>query len=652
MRRRRTKRATSPTSSCNLFYRIRPSPDFLTESCFLRQAVEVKYRRLASHGLEGEVSLGLNDNPPIGAFAPEVRHKSAGLAFALSLLIPGVGQFYCGKTGRGWITLVFWVLGLPLCFSRIPNLRGVGLVVIVVLWIFSFLDAYFTAIEINAGRDAQVDVQNPRVAVTLNLLTAGLGYFYLGEKWKGIAIFVGTQIALFGVPRLTGFAGGVFSLALIVAGALTAADAYRIASIQLKEALGPETGPPAIQPPSRLPAFVPIALACVLGAGFIVMSIVGLAIKAARGPAKHAVAVRAKGPFGNVWRAGPKAEPPGTPYDLSSAVNSVQWLERKTERTKDDIRDLKLDEGILASVLKEWKLNRSDAVVAHYYRAQAVNLMNSIHMRAGEGMDLAGSRRALQDLDAVIADGGSSYVPAVKIANAQYLAGGIARNQLHDEPRAYAYWDKCAWSGHAGCVNVMAAAKVTGVGGQKVDIDEALKLYTTVFETGIRYRCAGAFSALNIAEVIYFTGVRRPGDDELEWLQKSYGLMDKLEVAEGNQNACQRSEIELEDFLFRLSRGERNVELLGDATGREDGNSAGTKAVIQLVLGATDAPGFEAAVQANKWEGARCSAYFDAMWYEEIMKDDALARRYHQRMEEIGKFHCGTSLVYASKFKM
>jgi len=49
---------------------------------------------------------------------------------------------------------------------------------------FAFLDAYFTALEINSGAGELIDAVNPRVAVVLNLLTAGLGYFYLGERTK------------------------------------------------------------------------------------------------------------------------------------------------------------------------------------------------------------------------------------------------------------------------------------------------------------------------------------------------------------------------------------------------------------------------------------------------------------------------------------
>ena len=177
----------------------------------------------------------------------------------LSLLVPGAGQFYCGETGRGWITLGFWLLGLLCSFWSREGLRGTGIIVVTVLWIFSFLDAYFTAIEINRGQHAHVNVQNPRVAVTLNLLTAGFGYFYLGERAKGTVIFVATQIVRFGLPPVTGYGGGVVSLALLVAQMLMGADAYRVARLQLKEALGPPPEPPVAgtSKASRIPGFVP-----------------------------------------------------------------------------------------------------------------------------------------------------------------------------------------------------------------------------------------------------------------------------------------------------------------------------------------------------------------------------------------------------------
>jgi len=173
-----------------------------------------------------------------------------------------------------------------------------------------------------------------------------------------------------------------------------------------------------------------------------------------------------------------------------------------------------------------------------------------------------------------------------------------------------------------------------------------------VFNTGIKYRCAGASSAISIARINYFTGVRRPGDDELDWAQKSDDLFDKLEATEHNRNACGRVESVVERFLFQLSRGQRDDNILEDAIGRLDEDSNATKAVIQYISGAIDQAGLEAALQAEKSQGTRCSAYFDAMWYSELRGEEALARHYYQRLVDIGKFHCGQHLVYANKFKL
>lgn len=206
------------------------------------------------------------------------RHKSAGLAFLLSLILPGAGQFYCGKTFRGRLTLGFSLLGLLLLFARgQAELQGTGVLLAFVLWIFSFLDAYFTAIEINAGQDAQIDA-NPRVAVTLNLLTAGFGYFYLGKRAKGMAFVVATAIVRFAVPQITGYKGGVVSLVLLVVQVMMGVDAYFLARRQVKEALVSLPEQPVPPTTSRLPALVPIVFACIIGGCFFATLIVGLAI--------------------------------------------------------------------------------------------------------------------------------------------------------------------------------------------------------------------------------------------------------------------------------------------------------------------------------------------------------------------------------------
>jgi hypothetical protein len=260
---------------------------------------------------------------------------------------------------------------------------------------------------------------------------------------------------------------------------------------------------------------------------------------------------------------------------------------------------------------------------------------------------------SLSDFDSVVADNPHTYIPAVNSSNAEYFAGSVARNQLRSISLAYKYWERCAWQGHAGCLNVLANSRITGDGGQKVDVHEALDLHTMVFNTGIKYRCAGASSAMSIAKIVHFTGMRRVGDDELEWVNKSYNLMDKLEATEANKNVCDRAHAEVEEFLLRLSRGQHKPDILQDAAARlGDEESRTLPAVIQKLSGSTSDDEFEAQVQSAQREQDRCSAYFDAMWYAHLMKQDVSARHYHERMLEIENFHRGLALSYASKLNL
>jgi TM2 domain-containing membrane protein YozV len=66
----------------------------------------------------------------------ESKKKSPTLAVILSLLIPGLGQIYLGRIGKG---ILFFILTILL------SLVLVGFIV----WIFNVYDAYKTAEEYN-----------------------------------------------------------------------------------------------------------------------------------------------------------------------------------------------------------------------------------------------------------------------------------------------------------------------------------------------------------------------------------------------------------------------------------------------------------------------------------------------------------------------
>jgi len=409
------------------------------------------------------VSLGLNQELSFGALAPERRHKSAGLAFLLSLLIPGTGQLYCGKIPRGLTTLGFWIAGVIAMFAS-GTARGNGMVLAFVLWVFSFLDAYFTATEINSGIDGQVEVQNPRVAVVLNLITAGLGYFYLGERAKGIVLFLIINLLKVAIAATSGYWNGVVTIVLLMVAGLMALDAYRIAKRGIDETLGPEAErPPAeIGSASRLPVYVPIGLASLATAGFLAMIVFGLAVIAARGPNQRQAAARTNN---GRYRAQPRytgTRPKTAGDDLLSAVENVQRLEKKVERGRDDMAELERNVRMLTTLVSKGNLNTADLTVAYFYRGEARRLINEIHQRGGETVDSPTARLALDDFDKVISNGVNVYVSEVNTRNAEYRAGSVAMNQLHSQALAYSYWEKCAAAGNVDCVNILTAVPLAG----------------------------------------------------------------------------------------------------------------------------------------------------------------------------------------------
>jgi TM2 domain-containing membrane protein YozV len=229
--------------------------------------------------------LSLTPGDPIDTatvmFEPQPVPKSPLLAFLLSLAFPGAGQIYCGKTSRGLWTLAIFLpaLALTVYFTLqlgSPEGRestffwGILLRITLFLYVFAFLDAFFTAREMTAGTDAFI-AESPRVAAILNLLTRGFGYFYLGQRTLGFAVFFG--LMFFQAPLAKTAAGGlVIELILAAMGA----HAYSIARQSEKQILATVRLPAEPASSNGLPLAVPIGLAAVLATGYIALVVAGL----------------------------------------------------------------------------------------------------------------------------------------------------------------------------------------------------------------------------------------------------------------------------------------------------------------------------------------------------------------------------------------
>ena len=230
----------------------------------------------------------VNAERPQPTCAPQPVPKNPTLAFLMSLVVPGLGQFYCGKNSRGAWTLVFFLISAGASLWMIPMLAGnTGMAVLwgilfriaVFLYAFGFLDAYFTAREMTAGTDPFVP-ESPRVAAILNLLTRGFGYFYLGQRKAGFAVFIGLgifqRIVLSGANSegQRGEAAGAVFMELVLA--FMAVHAYRLARKNEDEILATIQPAPRFNAIGGLPTAIPIGSAVVIGAAYLAVCSIGL----------------------------------------------------------------------------------------------------------------------------------------------------------------------------------------------------------------------------------------------------------------------------------------------------------------------------------------------------------------------------------------
>jgi hypothetical protein len=216
-------------------------------------------------------SLSLTEQPEL----PAPLQKSAATAFWLSVILPGAGHFYLGQGKTAYWTMGIFAsctVGLVLMSGKTLEpedslFLGIFLRTAICLYLFAFFDAFRGAVEVSSGRD-RVLPYNPRVAAVLNLTTRGFGYFYLGERKLGFAVFVGLLVAMQAV-RVSGVLSLEVVLEIILAA--LAIHAYRKA-ILLNP---PEETLPPIREAMRRSKLKPVVYGL---AGVIVLAYAGLAV--------------------------------------------------------------------------------------------------------------------------------------------------------------------------------------------------------------------------------------------------------------------------------------------------------------------------------------------------------------------------------------
>jgi len=88
---------------------------------------------------------GVRIKYPMAGVERNADVKSAGIAAVLSFFIPGLGQIYNGQILKGIMLIIGCVISIALCCVLI------GIVPLLILWIYGIYDAHDTAQRINEG---------------------------------------------------------------------------------------------------------------------------------------------------------------------------------------------------------------------------------------------------------------------------------------------------------------------------------------------------------------------------------------------------------------------------------------------------------------------------------------------------------------------
>lgn len=103
---------------------------------------DAKYCPNCGEATGGEVPQTTNNQKQIDATIQR-NQKNEVLALILSFIIPGVGEIYTGKVGKGLALLLLAIIAACLI------LFVVGFIMYPIVWIYSMVDSYKLAKEYN-----------------------------------------------------------------------------------------------------------------------------------------------------------------------------------------------------------------------------------------------------------------------------------------------------------------------------------------------------------------------------------------------------------------------------------------------------------------------------------------------------------------------
>ncbi|WP_405294704.1 double zinc ribbon domain-containing protein [Methanobrevibacter sp.] len=117
-----------------------------------QKVVNEDFCSFCGYQINREIRICANCGSKIDAMAKVCAHcgaktikKNPIVALGLSLIFPGLGQLYNNQTNKGIILIIGYIVSFVLCLILI------GIILVILIWIYGMYDAFISAKAINKG---------------------------------------------------------------------------------------------------------------------------------------------------------------------------------------------------------------------------------------------------------------------------------------------------------------------------------------------------------------------------------------------------------------------------------------------------------------------------------------------------------------------
>jgi|GEM_PF-1743335 len=225
----------------------------------------------------------------------------------------------------------------------------------------------------------------------------------------------------------------------------------------------------------------------------------------------------------------------------------------------DNIERLSATTALITNYLLSMKPDIKIEAVLKEYRLRGLETLNFIRFNNDKYVYPDELEFILSDYEFL-----KLHLNKKQLSNIEYLVGRVFLHLVDDKRNAYVIWEKCGYSGHAGCMNILASAYFSGIEGVEQSIEKSIHWHKNVIKTGIDFNCSGIFSAIKLQTLAYSFPQKFEPNDWLALNKEKIRLERLIKKRVESNQSCYGNMAKLSEYMHGKSLGYFSQEKLNE----------------------------------------------------------------------------------------